>query len=314
MSNDSPSFVSKRIQLLVAWFDADAPLGGRHVNSAVLKWLRCTPFVALHLGCLAVFWVGVSAPAVAVALFLYFFRVFALTAFYHRYFSHRSFQASRFWQFVFAVCGMTAAQRGPLWWAAHHRHHHLHSDTEHDSHSPRDGFWRSHMGWFMDMQHYRTDYSRIGDFAKYPELVFLNRFDSLVPVLLMAGLYVLGEWVNPGDGLQFLVWGGCISTVAVYHVTFFINSLCHIFGRQRYASGDDSRNNLWLALLTFGEGWHNNHHRYPASARQGFFWWEIDITYYILLAMEKIGIVRNIRQVPASVLQEGRQLDALGSG
>lgn len=290
----------------VGWFDADSPLSSQQ-NGTFLKLLRCIPFVAIHLGCLAVFFVGASAPAVLTAAGLYFLRVFALTGFYHRYFSHRSYKTSRFWQFIFAVIGMTAAQRGPLWWASHHRHHHLHSDTEHDAHSPRDGFWRSHMGWFIDIQHYHTDYSRVGDFAKYPELVFLNRYDALVPMLLMVGLYFFGEWMVPdGGGLQFLVWGGCISTVAVYHVTFFINSLCHIFGSQRFKSDDDSRNNLLLALLTFGEGWHNNHHRYPASVRQGFYWWEIDITFYILKLMEKIGIVHDLRSVPEEVLTEGR--------
>ena len=295
---------------LTAWFDSGAPLGATGGDGALLRLLRVAPFIAIHLGCFAVIWVGVSAPAVAVAVFLYFFRVFALTGFYHRYFSHRSFRTSRFWQFIFAVCGMTAAQRGPLWWAAHHRHHHLHSDTEEDSHSPREGFWRSHIGWFTDVQHYHTDYSRIGDFAKYPELVFLNRYDSIVPISLMVGLYALGEWVIPnGGGLQFLVWGGCISTVAVYHVTFCINSLCHIFGNQRFDSGDDSRNNLWLALVTMGEGWHNNHHRYPAAARQGFYWWEVDLTYYILKLMEKLHIIRDLRAVPEVVLEEGRVLD-----
>lgn len=301
----------KSWRVFVAWFDADAPMAGGNRDSVAQKWLRCLPFVAIHLGCLAVFWVGGSWPAVGVALFLYFFRVFALTGFYHRYFSHRSFRANRFWQFVFAVSGMMAAQRGPLWWASHHRHHHLHSDTEHDSHSPQDGFWRSHMGWFMDMRHFQTDYSRVGDFAKYPELVFLNRFDSLVPIAMVVGLFFLGEWWVPnGGGLQFVVWGGCISTVAVYHVTFFINSLCHVLGGQRFVTTDTSRNNWFLALLTFGEGWHNNHHRYPASARQGFYWWEVDVTYYLLLALSKIGVVSELRAVPQGVLEEGRALDA----
>jgi stearoyl-CoA desaturase (delta-9 desaturase) len=273
------------------------------------RLLRVLPFVALHLGCVAVLWVGFSWPALWCAVFLYCFRVFSLTAFYHRYFSHRSFGASRGWQFVFALCGATAAQRGPLWWAAHHRHHHLHTDEAEDSHSPRHGFWHSHMGWFSELRHYRTDYSRIPDFAKYRELVFLNRFDSLVPIAMLFGLYFLGEALAgpypQTSGWQFVVWGGCISTVAVYHATFCVNSVCHIFGGRRFVDKDeDSRNNWLVALLTFGEGWHNNHHRYPAAARQGFMWWEVDITYYILKLLERMRVIRNLKTVPASVMAE----------
>ena len=302
------SAVRRWVNIVLAWFDSDIPITKTH-SKPWHRWVRCAPFIAIHVGCLAVFWVGVSAPAVALAVFLYFFRVFCITGFYHRYFSHRSFRTSRFWQFIFAFCTMTSAQRGPLWWASHHRHHHLHSDTEHDLHSPRAGFWRSHLGWFIDVQHYHTDYSRIGDFARYPELVFLNRYDSLVPILFFLSLYLLGEWVQPGAGWQFLVWGGFISTVAVYHATFFINSLCHIIGNKRFKSDDDSRNNLWLALVTFGEGWHNNHHRYPASVRQGFYWWEIDITYYLLRLLQVLGIIYDLRSVPDSVLKEGKEID-----
>jgi stearoyl-CoA desaturase (delta-9 desaturase) len=295
--------------MLLAWLDADTPVAAD--SGAIAKWLRCAPFIALHLGCLAVIAVGVSWPAVGCAVFLYCFRVFALTAFYHRYFSHRAYKASRFWQFVFAVCAMTAAQRGPLWWAAHHRHHHLHSDTEKDAHSPRFGFLRSHLGWFTDARNFPTDYERIADFAKYPELVFLNRFDALVPAALFVALYAVGEAIGASDpavsGWQFVVWGGCISTVAVYHATFCVNSLCHIFGRRRFRADDDSRNNWLVAILTFGEGWHNNHHRYPAAARQGFYWWEADITYYLLRLLEKLGVISDLKTVPKAVLEEGRR-------
>lgn len=298
----------KRTALLWAWLDADAPIAPD--SGAGAKWLRCAPFIGLHLGCLGVLAVGASWPAFWCALGLYFFRVFALTAFYHRYFSHRAYKASRAWQFIFALCAMTAAQRGPLWWAAHHRHHHLHSDTDSDAHSPRAGFLRSHLGWFTDARHFPTDYARVADFAKYPELVFLNRFDALVPAALFAALYAAGEIIGAGNpavsGWQFVVWGGCISTVAVYHATFCVNSLCHIFGRRRFDGDDDSRNNWFVALITFGEGWHNNHHRYPAAARQGFYWWEVDVTYCILRLLEKIGVISDLKAVPKAVLAEGR--------
>ena len=297
---------------LIAWFDSDAPFPPS--SGSMAYYLRIAPFIGLHLGCLALPLVGASWPAFWCALFLYCLRVFALTGFYHRYFSHRSFKTSRFWQFVFAICGMTAAQRGPLWWASHHRHHHLHADTDKDAHSPRAGFWRSHLGWFTEMRHFRTDYSRIPDFARYRELVFLNRFDAFVPILLFVALYFVGDaFAGAGyetSGWQFVIWGGCLSTVAVYHVTFCVNSVCHILGKRRYPGDEDSRNNWLVALLTFGEGWHNNHHRYPRAARQGFFWWEVDITYYLLCGLEKIGVIRDLQRIPEEVLQEGRERSA----
>ena len=209
------SFLRRYGGALIAWFDSDAPLPPS--SGATARWLRCLPFIFLHLGCLTIPLVGTSWPAFWCAVFLYCFRVFSLTAFYHRYFSHRSFKTSRFWQFIFAVCGMTAAQRGPLWWAAHHRHHHQYSDTEHDSHSPHNGgFWHSHLGWFTQLRHFTTDYSRIPDLARYRELVILNRFDSLVPIALLVSLYFIGEALAPSypstSGWQFVVWGGCLST------------------------------------------------------------------------------------------------------
>ena len=300
---------------LVQWFDSDfgneAHAGTCEQPDQVDLGRSCA-FVFLHTICLGVLWVGWSWTAVAVAVGLYFVRMFAITGFYHRYFSHRSFQTSRFMQFLFAALGSSAIQRGPLWWAAHHRHHHQHSDEEADTHSPRQhGFWWAHMGWITNARNFPTDYSRIRDFAKYPELVFLNRFDALVPLLLGATLYGVGAWLahaHPGlgtSGAQLLIWG-FISTVVLFHCTCFINSLAHVFGRQRFATGDDSRNSLLLALLTLGEGWHNNHHHYMHSTRQGFYWWEIDLTYYGLKALSWTGLIWNLRSVPEEVLVEGR--------
>ena len=290
----------------VAAEEADPALDGR------IDWLRALPFLGLHLGCLAVAWVGVSATALWVALALYAVRMFAITGFYHRYFSHRTFRASRPVQFAFAVLGASSVQRGPLWWAAHHRHHHVHADAPADPHSPRHGFWRSHVGWFLTRGAFRTDTSRIGDLMKFPELRWLDRYDTVVPLALAALLYGLGEalarWA-PGlgtDGLQLLVWGFFVSTVLLFHATVTINSLAHRIGSRRYATRDDSRNNWWLALLTFGEGWHNNHHFFPGSARQGFRWWEIDLTWYGLRGLQALGLVRDLKPVPAWVIAKGK--------
>ena len=261
----------------------------------------------MHLACLAVAWTGVSATALAVAAVLYGLRMFAITGFYHRYFSHRSFATSRALQFAFAVLGAASVQRGPLWWAAHHRRHHRHADTEADVHSPRHGFWRSHVGWFLTRRAFATDEAAIPDLARYPELRWLDRFDIVVPVLLAAGLYAFGAWLGAAhpalgaDGPQLLAWGCFVSTVVLFHVTVTINSLAHRWGSRRFATRDDSRNNWLLALLTFGEGWHNNHHHYPGSVRQGFAWWEIDLTYYLLRAMAALGLVWNLKAMPASL-------------
>ncbi|NBV23137.1 MAG: acyl-CoA desaturase [Proteobacteria bacterium] len=301
---------------VVQWFDSDygsEDAAVARTRADKLDFGRCGAFVLLHGGCLGVIWVGWSWTAVAVAVALYLVRMFAITGFYHRYFSHRTFQTSRFMQFVFAVVGSASAQRGPLWWAAHHRAHHQHSDSEADTHSPRQhGFWWAHLGWITSPRNFPTDYQRVKDLAKYPELVFLNRFDALVPLLLAAALYGSGAWLahyHPAlgtSGAQLLVWG-VISTVVLFHCTCFINSLAHVFGRQRYQTGDTSRNSLLLALITLGEGWHNNHHHYMHSTRQGFYWWEIDLTYYGLKALSWTGLIWHLRDVPAEVLSEGRR-------
>lgn len=294
---------------LVSWLDAGAGLSGfGEVERDRVDWVRVLPFVLMHVVCLAVFVVGVSPIALIVTATLYVVRMFAVTGFYHRYFSHRAFKTSRASQFVFAVLGASAVQRGPIWWAAHHRHHHANSDQEHDVHSPvRRGFLWSHMGWFLSRRHFAPDLTRVRDLLRFPELKLIDRFDILVPVALAVALFGLGaaleRWA-PGLGTgrwQMLVWGFFVSTVVCYHATYTINSLCHRFGKRRYNTADDSRNNVWLALLTFGEGWHNNHHHYPASARQGFYWWEIDLTYYGLRLLAMLGIIWDLKPVPAHV-------------
>ena len=294
------------------WFDSYTDSATEQDSHAHrIDWLRTIPFIALHLAALLVFVVGWSPVALIIAVALYALRMFAITGFYHRYFSHKAFRTSRIIQFIFAAIGASAAQRGPLWWAAHHRMHHVNSDTPNDEHSPRrHGFIWSHMGWFLSRRNFATRLNKVPDFARFPELRFLDRYDILMPALLAASLYGLGEllslhWPQLGtSGVQLLVWGFVISTLVLYHVTFTINSLAHRIGHRRYETRDDSRNNLLLALLTFGEGWHNNHHFYPGSARQGFAWWEIDITYYLLRAMQAVGLIHDLRPVPLRVLAQ----------
>ena len=303
------------LRLLKRWVDSyEEPGPGFDKDSRKVDVVRTIPFLALHVALLLVFWIGWSPVAVCMAVALYVIRMFAISGFYHRYFSHRTFKTSRSMQFVFGLMGASAVQRGPLWWAANHRLHHAHSDRPTDVHSPvQHGLWGSHIGWFLTHGQLATKLKRIKDFARYPELRFLDRFDTLVPAVLAVGLFLLGEWLASfypalgTNGWQMLFWGFVVSTVALWHGTFTINSLSHRFGSQRYTTGDDSRNNFLLAILTLGEGWHNNHHRYPSATRQGFRWWEIDMTYYILLGFQWFGLIWDIRPVPASVLNQPTQ-------
>ena len=257
---------------------------------------KIIPFILMHIACLAVFFVGISIPAVLLCIGLYMIRMFALTAGYHRYFAHRAFKTTRSFQFILAVVGTTAVQKGPLWWAAHHRKHHKYTDQEGDLHSPvTDGFWWSHLGWVVSSKYDPTDWKGIKDFARYPELRWINKY-HLIPAIALAVLcFVLGGW-------QWLVWGFVISTVLLYHGTFSVNSLAHMWGSRRYATGDESRNNFLIALWTGGEGWHNNHHHYMASVKQGFYWWEIDLSYYALKMMSWVRLVWDLRLPPKQLL------------
>jgi len=305
------NFLNKTRSVFIRAIDSDYfPEGAEAVMNKPEKMElgRAIPFIILHVGCLGLIWVGWSPAAAMVAVALYFIRMFAVTGLYHRYFCHKAFRTSRAAQFIFALIGLTAVQRGPLWWSAVHRHHHAHSDEDHDSHSPvTKGFLWSHIGWLTSSRNFPTDYSRVKDLAKFPELVFLNRFDLIGPLVLALGLYLFGWGLEAWapflgtSGMQMLVWGFFVSTVFVFHATCAVNSFAHTLGKKRFDTGDESRNSLILALITLGEGWHNNHHHYQASARQGFYWWEIDISYYILKALSAMGIVWGLKEVPARV-------------
>ncbi|MDR9424981.1 MAG: acyl-CoA desaturase [Marinobacter sp.] len=308
--------VSNWLTNILRWFDSEAGSDHLDTSSRTFNLLRVLPFIGLHLACLLALVTGVSTFAVVFAIAFFILRMFAITGFYHRYFSHKTFKTSRTAQFVFAVLGASAAQRGPLWWAAHHRHHHQYSDQPEDLHSPHQGgFWWSHAGWFTCDAGFMMNEKRVRDWLQFPELRFINRFDSLVPAVFAALIYLLGEalalWA-PGlntNGLQLLVWGFFISTVVLFHATVSINSLLHVWGKRRFETDDDSRNNFWLALITLGEGWHNNHHRWPRSVRQGFRWYEIDITWYGLWLLSKLGIVWDLNPIPDHIREEARQLD-----
>jgi stearoyl-CoA desaturase (delta-9 desaturase) len=247
------------------------------------------PFVLAHLACFAAIWTGVSAMDMALFAGLYAARMFGVTAGYHRYFSHKTYRTSRVFAFILAFLAQSSAQRGILWWAGTHRHHHRHSDGPADVHSPvRRSFLYSHLGWIFSERFDKTDLGLVPDLAKYPELVWLDRHPYMPAFLSGFAVWLLAGWSG-------LVVGFLWSTVACWHATFAINSLAHVHGSRRYVTGDQSRNNWWLALLTFGEGWHNNHHHYQGSVKQGFRWYEIDISYYVLRVFAAAGLVWDLR-------------------
>jgi stearoyl-CoA desaturase (Delta-9 desaturase) len=273
---------------------------GRPGRLTRTDWLMSVPFFAMHAGVLAgLFIVPVSWKGLLLSIVVYYVLMAAVTIGYHRYFSHRSFKTSRVFQFMLAFACTMSAQKGVLWWAANHRHHHKFSDKEDDIHSPtRRGFWWSHVGWILVHDYSATRTELVRDWMKFPELRWLNRY-HLLPVFGLGGaMYLAG-------GLTALYWGWVVATVMLWHGTFTVNSLAHVWGRRRYQTTDTSRNNFWLALITLGEGWHNNHHFYQLSARQGFFWWEVDGSYYVLKLWQALGLVWDVRTPPRSILQTG---------
>jgi stearoyl-CoA desaturase (delta-9 desaturase) len=256
-----------------------------------------TVYWGIHAACLLGFWFPPSGGDLVLLAATFWLRMFAITGGYHRYFAHKTFKTSRAFQFALAVLGATATQKGALWWASQHRIHHKYADQPgKDVHSPKEGFWHSHQGWIFDGSTDETRHDQIRDFAAYRELRWLNRWHVSAPIALALVCLAIGGWNG-------LLWGFAISTVALWHATYSINSLAHRWGTRRYDTPDTSRNNVVLALLTFGEGWHNNHHHYCASARQGFKWWEIDITYYVLRGLAAIGLIWDVREPPRHVTE-----------
>lgn len=287
---------------------------GRVERSAVAKpgrtWSLGAPFVLCHLALLGLIFVGWSGFAVVVALISYSVRAFGITAFYHRCFSHRAFKVGRAVQFAGALVGAAAAQRGPLWWVGHHREHHRFTDQVGDPHSPViDSFWYSHVLWIFQPENAETRTDLVPDLAAFPELRLIDRFEHLVPTLFALGMFTLGVIAGHLDpalhtsGPQLLEWGFFVPTIALYHSTFAVNSFAHRFGKRRFATPDASRNNLVVALLVFGEGWHNNHHRFPTSARQGIGWYEVDPTWWGIRLLETLHLARALRSMPKTMPQ-----------
>jgi stearoyl-CoA desaturase (delta-9 desaturase) len=249
--------------------------------------------VSLHLAAAAAIWIGPGPSFVPWLVVLYLIQMFGVTAGYHRYFAHRSFETSRPMRFVLAALALTSVQRPVLWWSAKHRDHHRFSDTEGDVHSPVVHGWvRSHLTWafYTDCD---EPVSHVNDLERYPEIRWLDRWWRVPSLVLLAAAWLVGG----RSGAFAAVW----STVLVYHATGAINSLAHVIGSRRYPTRDQSRNHWALALLTLGEGWHNNHHHYQSSCRQGFYWWEVDLTWLALRALERLGLVWDLREPPATV-------------
>lgn len=278
-----------------------------------IDWAGAIPFMLVHVvGVLAIF-TGISWAAIAMCIFMYYARMFAITGSYHRYFSHRTYKTTRFFQFVLAFWGASSAQQGPLWWAAHHRHHHKFSDEEQDIHSAKlRGLWWSHVGWILCKKYGPTNEEAVKDLTKYPELRWLNKNHGIAPFILAASIFFFGVFLQhaaPGlhtNGLQMMCWGFFTSTTILYHGTFCINSLAHLIGSKRFDTGEESKNSLILSIITMGEGWHNNHHRYPYSERQGIYWYEVDMSHYVLRVFSWFGLVWDIKLHPEEIYAEAR--------
>jgi stearoyl-CoA desaturase (delta-9 desaturase) len=267
------------------------------------NWVKSIPFFALHVGCVSVFFTSIHLVDWIMCGTFFFIRMFGITGGYHRYFAHRSYKTSRPFQFVMAWLGCSALQKGPLWWAGHHRLHHRYSDTEDDVHSPiTKTIWDAHVGWIISPDNDPTHWHVLKDWTKFTELLWLNNW-HWVPGLLLGVMTFFISLMFGGAGWGGLAVGWVLSTVLLYHCTFSINSVAHLVGSRRYETTDRSRNNFWLALITMGEGWHNNHHHYQNAARQGFFWWEIDGSYYVLKMLSWIGLVWDLKEPPKEVLE-----------
>ena len=278
-----------------------------------LSLLVSLPFISVHIGAIVALTISPSLFALFMVFLMYFIRMFGITAGFHRFFSHKTFKTSRAFQFILAYLATCSAQMGPIWWASHHRHHHKYTDEIEDPHTPTlKGFFWAHVGWIMSPANVPTKEEYVGDLKRFPELKFLDKYHYIAPLSMAMILFGLGEYMALNysqyntNGMELLMWGFFVSTVILYHATFTVNSVCHVFGYRSYDTKDGSVNNWLIAILTLGEGWHNNHHAFPNSERQGHKWYQIDICHYILWCLSKLGIVWDIRGVPEDSVIERR--------
>jgi stearoyl-CoA desaturase (Delta-9 desaturase) len=281
-----------------------------------------------HLMCLGIFFVPVTAELLWAAVIGFFVRMFFIEAGAHRYFAHRAFRTSRVFQAVLGLGVAASGQRGPIWWAGHHRKHHRLSDRPGDPHSPitaagvRGRFWHAHLGWLVQQDNLDTDLDATKDLARFPELVFINKTHMLWPIVLLVVTVLLGAYTSffgqvEGGGLGWsaAVWAFFVPTVLSLHAIFAINSLTHggrlgRWHRRRFATHDYTTNAWWLAIPTMGAAWHNNHHRYMNAARAGFYRWELDLSYVMLRLLAQVRLVWDLHEVPSAVIEEGHTLES----
>jgi fatty-acid desaturase len=263
-----------------------------HNGQEKMNWLTISVLTLLHIGAIAALFCF-SWRNLAVALFVYWIAVgFGISLGYHRLHTHRGFKTSLLFEYFLAVCGALSFEGGPIFWVATHRIHHQKSDRDGDPHSPRDGAWWAHVGWILvgESKHSNTRLMSkyAPDLARHRFYVWLNNYHWLPTVALAALLYAIG-------GLPLFLWAICLRIVVGLHATWLVNSATHMWGSRRFATRDDSRNNWWVALITFGEGWHNNHHAHPVSARHGLAWYEFDLSWITLKLLRVIGLVNSIQ-------------------
>jgi stearoyl-CoA desaturase (Delta-9 desaturase) len=269
--------------------------------------LQIVIFWTVQVSALLIFAVPFRWAFVAVWAASHFLRAIGLTLAFHRYFAHRAFKMNRVARFVWTWIGTSAMQKGPMWWAGHHVNHHKYADRDGDPHSPMvSGVYYAHIGWFLnDTRHDKLEPNNpvIRDFSRVPEIAFIEKYFFLPPLLLAIAMFAIG-------GFPLLIWGFCLPTMTLAHATFAINTVNHMFGSRRFETVDESRNNPLTALFAVGEGWHNNHHRYQRAARNGFYWWEFDPTWYVIRAMKAVGLAWDVQAVPKRIYEEARVVKA----
>ena len=268
-----------------------------------ISYSNATRIILFHLSVVLVFISGYSFTALITFLVLFLVRLFVITGFFHRYYSHRSYQTSRWFQFLLTFIGTSAGQQGPLSWATSHITHHQHADAEDDPHSPvlNSGFY-AHIGWLLQKDALSTNDKIVKPFTKYPEIVFLDRYHyigttSLIISLALLGMLLSEHYPELGtSALQLVSWGFILSTLLILHGACLVNSVGHLYGYRRFKTKDNSHNVWWLFPLTLGDNWHNNHHHAPKSASFSYAWWEVDIIYLCILILEKLGLVWNVKK------------------